>query len=56
MLLLENIKQMSMTQQCCLIEQPDDFDGWSELASSWVSHGPVELPQYLGEEGSLSKT
>ena len=39
-----------------LIEQPDVFDSWSELASSWVSHGPVELPQYLGEEGSFSKT
>ena len=39
-----------------LIEQPDDFDSWSTLASSWVSQGPVELPQYLGEEGSFSKT
>lgn len=39
-----------MLQPSSAADKANCLDKWNTLASSWISHGPEKLPEYLGEE------
>lgn len=43
-----------MLQPSSAADKANCLDKWNTLASSWISHGPEKLPEYLGEVGSFS--